>query len=132
MKHLTEAQLAAILTLADKAHDEGKPKSPDDDRDLSEQDFADALAPHPFYEALKEFLKLLPEAALREVAGLMWFGRGDFESLEDANRHFVYRPEDDEAVRYIAGKSPLAKYLRAGLDRLQRPTNDAIQEDEDA
>jgi Protein of unknown function (DUF3775) len=79
----------------------------------------DEIRGSPTRAALRQLIADLEPVARLELVALMWAGQGpsddaDFiSSLEQAER-----ATDASDVDYIAGKEPLARYLRAGLERI--------------
>lgn len=71
---------------------------------------------NPAGTAFELLLRELSPEAFRELAALMWYGRGDYETFQDALEQFS--PEIRPG--YLASKGPLKKYLLVGLHRLQR------------
>ncbi len=54
---------------------------------------------------------------LRELAALIWLGRGDHESWEEALDH-ARQVVGESTAGYLLAKNKLAHWLRAGLDKI--------------
>jgi hypothetical protein len=79
----------------------------------------EAIRGSPTRQALRQLIAALEPAARLELIAIMWAGRGDTE--DDDVISTLERAEhmnDASDVDYLAGKGPLARYLRAGLERI--------------
>lgn len=115
MKHITKDKLAEIIVLADKAN---PPHAP---RFLSGADLLSMSSLKPSDEEieLRRALQALSKNEMCELMAVMWIGRGEHEpeAFDDLVKHASYSSDEGD-ICYVAGKSPLAKYLRDGLRNL--------------
>ncbi|MGE8274102.1 DUF3775 domain-containing protein [Stenotrophomonas sp.] len=72
----------------------------------------------PLRNALQNRLAKLAPEALIELKALVWIGRGDAGRYDAALSHAGQHTAGD--VQYLAAKAPLHKYLRKGVERLNR------------
>ena len=73
----------------------------------------------PLQTELNAILKSFDTEQRREMSALMWMGRGDFESYDDAYNYakdFDNQPE--QFVVYVKEK-PLFEYIPAGIEALE-------------
>ena len=91
-------------------HDE-EPKGVDP---FDEKDIEKAFKPRPEKERLENFIDELSDDEKTELLAIMWLGRsgGQWEDLLSHAKN-----EIDDAARYMAEKTPLATYLKKGLER---------------
>lgn len=132
LRHLTHDQLDAILVLAKAAQAARDAWETRADRPGLQTSIGRVMTlvemgadvdafqrfGDPKDDALAAVLALLPLPALAEVAGLMWLGRGDVDTIDDGAEMFHTDHGIDEAVAYIVGKGPLVEYLCAGVVKL--------------
>lgn len=71
----------------------------------------------PDFEGRWRYLAGISLDHVREIAGLIWFGRGEFETFDEACKNFHTSHGVTPALQYVAGKggTPVLK----GLLRLQ-------------
>jgi Protein of unknown function (DUF3775) len=82
----------------------------------------DEIRGSPTRAALRQLIASLEPAARLELITLMWIGRGDSDDDDIVTAlEQTERTTSAGDVNYIAGKGPLARYLRAGLDRIGAP-----------
>lgn len=64
---------------------------------------------------LRDCLSAIPDAAMIELQGLMWFGRGDAGSEFSEVLDFSKTQFNHSSREYMATKSPLRQYVERGL-----------------
>ncbi|MCC5654616.1 DUF3775 domain-containing protein [Nostoc sp. XA013] len=73
---------------------------------------------NPKYE-LREYIDKLSNDEINELTALMWLGRGaSNEKAKDFPNLVNEAKKQKIETSYIAGKVPLAQYLRAGLKKM--------------
>ena len=122
MKALKITTVREIIRLADGARAAHRSPRAADDANRSAAESTLALLYTAEDEALRGYLKSLSRDEMAELKALMWLGRNDCcEGRHDYPELVEFADEDPtSAVSYIAGKTPLADYLRAGLATLRR------------
>lgn len=117
LAHLTDDEIEAICQLAEARKRAGKAERTEAIRPSTERGaHLDALMTRgmtPEHLALLRYIQTLPQAALLELAALVWYGRGD-ASFDQVLQHAT----DTYSITlpyYLADKLLLADYLRAGL-----------------
>jgi hypothetical protein len=117
LKYLTEADVQAIVTAAEKRNSAHPPSELGSSlEELRERRYR----PDPEGDALKDTITRLSHDARRELMALMWLGRGDVAGSFAGHLKQAYK-HPDEGIDYIAAKSPaLPKYFRAGLEKVRR------------
>lgn len=121
LRHLQLATVHEVIRLADADQASDKSEGVSTLSDLSAAEITRMTAVTPEAQALRNYLKRLPDDQMSELMALMWLGRGaggecrdEYPKLvEDASRKL------DRAAYYIAEKAPLTDYLRAGLAKLE-------------
>lgn len=88
--------------------------NPSDDRDV---DILEDYRNDPTLEELEGALRGLNEDEQLDVIALMWLGRGDFSSFEEA-RAEASAMSDKHIPRYLIGTPMLADYLEEGLTQV--------------
>src|SRR4051812_43730431 len=80
--------------------------------------------PHPpEEEALRDLFSNLPEKTIYQLLLIMYLGRGDYSTDDLAGRYEDLRHKFEKpewAVSQMMEKTPLAEYLRDGLDELMK------------
>jgi len=69
-------------------------------------------------EKLFDLVENLPEQEFYELLALMWIGRSDFQTYENALTYAKSHPDEFD-TNYLIHKGPLAEYLREGLEHLE-------------
>lgn len=117
MKHISKDRLAEIIELAEKANPSRAPRIVSGDDLLSMA----SLKPTDEEIELRRALRALSKDELCELMAVMWIGRGEHEpsAFDDLVRH-AFNSSDEGDICYVAGKSPLARYLRDGLRKLDK------------
>jgi hypothetical protein len=76
-----------------------------------------AAGPRPCTLTLHEYLRSLPPDVLFKIRTLMYVGRGDATDVLDFHADLAGDDEDTQpAIFSIAGKSPLPRYLKRGIE----------------
>ncbi len=88
--------------------------NPSDDRDV---DILEDYRNDPTLEELEGALRGLNEDEQLDVIALMWLGRGDFSSFDEA-RAEASAMSDKHIPRYLIGTPLLADYLEEGLTQV--------------
>jgi hypothetical protein len=88
--------------------------NPSDDRDV---DILEDYRNDPTLEELEGALRGLNEDEQLDVIALMWLGRGDFSSFDEA-RAEASAMSDKHIPRYLIGTPMLADYLEEGLTQI--------------
>lgn len=64
---------------------------------------------------LEQRIEQLSDGAITELTALTWLGRGD---EGDFDSHLTYAKTNPGTPSYLAGKTPLADYLKKGLTQI--------------
>lgn len=88
--------------------------NPSDDRDV---DILEDYRNDPTLEELEGALRGLNEDEQLDIIALMWLGRGDFGSFDEA-RAEASAMSDKHIPRYLIGTPMLADYLEEGLTQV--------------
>lgn len=117
-RFLTHAQLIDIVSKAEIL--DISRSSDDPGVDMAVKDLAEKIeAGNGDSIPLRDALTALSRDAMIELKAIMWFGRGDFESWEDALAEAKdHGSQGERDVVYMAEKSPLAAYLREGAKKI--------------
>lgn len=134
LKHLSYGQLGGALTLAEILNAKrAAARNPDQFKSAVLELYDGNNTPR---NAFQDFLKTLSREAFCELVALMWFGRGnEFATFSSAYAHALVCNRTlehiaEQGIDYLIMKSPLVKYLRAGIDKLKNPPPQ--DEDEEA
>lgn len=117
-RFLTRAQLLDIIA---KAETLDASRSEDGVRTgVAERDLADKIETgNAAMKPLREALAKLNRDAMTELKAIMWLGRGDVESWEDALAEAKdHGNQGERDVVYLTEKSPLSEYLREGAKKI--------------
>jgi len=88
--------------------------NPSDDRDMGIlEDYSD----DPTLQELQEAITALPDDAQLDLVALMWLGRGDFDSFEEA-RTQAADMRDKHIPSYLIGTPQLGDFLEEALGQL--------------
>ena len=109
-----------IITKAREFDEKVAPSDPDSGSNPSDDRNVDILEDYrndPTLEELEGALRGLNEDEQLDVIALMWLGRGDFSSFDEA-RAEASAMSDKHIPRYLIGTPLLADYLEEGLTQV--------------
>ncbi len=114
LKHLTIPEIENISALAERA----ARRDSDEPLDWHANNHVDRIYEYRRRQTpLIDAIARLSFEARMELMALMWIGRGDGFTFEGALQH-ARRTTSESDAAYMAGKSPLPRYLRRGLERI--------------
>ena len=83
------------------------------------RDALETIRTSPTRAALRELIASLAPEQLLELIALAWIGRAEHEDDDNVTAlERADRTTGRTAADYLAGRAPLARYLRTGLERI--------------